>query len=1110
VNQELPILKFETEIVQAVRDHQVVVVAAETGAGKSTEVPAMLLSAKLEQGGMIGVTQPRRVAAMSLAQYVAEQNGCELGGTIGFQISGERALSRQTKIKYMTEGILLREMHGDPDLHGNGRHPGYGVIVVDEAHERGVNQDLIMALLKKILRRRQDLKAVIMSATIDVRRFADYFGCSSDAVIEVPGRVYDVEVRYASETPFGAKAVNVACAEKIGEILAGHEDGDVLVFMPDEKSIKQVCELVEQECSQTTAVLPLYGNQPPEEQRDALKPRSERRVIVATNIAETSLTVDGVVHVVDSGLIKAMRYVNATMSALEITEHSKAGCDQRKGRAGRTRSGICHRLFTRRDFEERDGFTKPEILRMSLDQVLLHLRVLGYSMDEIVKLEFMDPPSEERWREAEALLKLLGALDADSEVTEDGYLMERLAAAPMIARMLLSARDHGCTQEMVVIAAGFVSRPVFVRPRDKEMEARVSHYLFQNSKSDALTLIKVWKAWCKACETENNPYQWARDNYLSSRALREIERNRDQMLATLKSEGIEIISSSDETEILKAVASGLIVNLCVKTGQYDYTWQGRSDVFVHPGSGLFSVQPNVMVCTEVVSTTKVFARQCTAIEQDWLSELIPEHALEKTWNIQRPYGETPYMVVRLSWQGTLLSEERVEEFPATALPALVAQLVDDIKNSNRWSSAIHPQANANKRVYDDAKLAVMESTRVSSWEMSLLRFNDLDSKLTAILEERIKSARSLREILEADLSFRIEDLFPEDLAQELVAKLNVDREEREARQAAYAEQERLRREEEDQRRREMEAAMQPIREKASSLLERVSGLAVTDLQWRLQSIRDSGVRYWFSGQAERLENELSSIESEIARHEQEYRQEIGLSDLIWKTVLEQFPSCPLCGSEWKASGSMQLDCFSAHDYKRIIHLQEAENHGLIGSWQTNNGNRAASIVVGCSRVSLQMVVPRNYAWQQSKFKHVAYHPFAAILPVELAGERQTILKELADLRQAREELETTITKIKRLEHEASQGKVKRLTFKTVNGVAEASEAGRRYRSVYQEAYPQNGETWFCLVNLGMAEAGCTHVTPVFKAGSVSDPTDLEELRTLIREVYPGIPEELLH
>lgn len=519
-----PIEDYEEEIVDTVRKNQVVVIAAETGAGKSTKVPLMLYAAGIDDDKMIAVTQPRRVAAMTLATWVAQSDGSELGDLIGYHIKGESRVSKETMIKYMTEGILLAELHSDPELRR------YNVIVVDEAHERGVNQDLLLALLKKVMQQRHDLKLVIMSATIDEDRFSKHF--DNCPVIKVPGRVFPVEVRYVPNESDLRRSVEV-CADRVIEILNGREQGDILVFMPDENTIKETCKKIEEKMPEGVMVFPLYGTQSPDEQREALADRPERRVIVATNIAETSLTIDGVVHVVDSGFIKQVRYVSATMSALEIAEHSKAGCDQRKGRAGRTQAGICHRMFTRADLDERDGFTKPEILRMSLDQVLLHLRCLNYSMDEILALEFMDAPGEKRWHEAEAILKMLGCIDENGDVSPVGQRIERLKVAPMLGRMLLESEKYGCVDEMATVVAGFISRPLFVRPKDKDKEADASHAKFKDRTSDALTTLAVFNAWNKngratsvsldTIEFVQTPTNyWARDNFLSYRALKEI------------------------------------------------------------------------------------------------------------------------------------------------------------------------------------------------------------------------------------------------------------------------------------------------------------------------------------------------------------------------------------------------------------------------------------------------------------------------------------------------------------------------------------------------------------------------------------------------------------
>lgn len=747
---ELPILAFGDLITKTVWSSPVTIIAAETGAGKSTRVPLMLLQMELGKRGLIGVTEPRRIAAQSLARYVAELHGSGLGETIGYQIRNDKRMSSVTQVKFMTEGILLRELHSDPELRR------YEVVIVDEAHERGVNQDLILALLKRVRRRRPSLKVVIMSATIDEERFSKYF--DGAPIVKVPGRVFPVEVHYAGETPESTKQMVEVCVAKVAEIAGSGEAGDILVFLPDEVMIREVCgELKQEKALETVLILPLYGNQPPEEQQQVFSPLPIRRIIVATNIAETSITVPGVVHVVDSGLIKAVKYVSASMSALQVIEHSRAGCDQRKGRAGRTQPGICHRLFTRESYDERPAYTDPEIRRMALDQILLHLRSLGHSMEDVIGLEFPDPPGDARWQEADARLKLLGALGADGNVTEEGRRMERLPVAPMLARMLLAAERYGCVEPMARIVAGLAARPVFVRPHGMGEQANEKHRAFKQSWGDAMTLLRVWRTWEEQSKENGARSAWAREHFCSSRALREIERNSEQLLAILKEAGVEATRTDDPNTICKAVAAGLIVNLCVKCGRYNYAWQGRSDIFVFPGSALFGFGPQMMVCSAVVETTKAFARDCTAIEAEWLEELVPVHAREKVWRFEITYEGKPRVVEQEAWQGTVIAEREAEEFPAEAEPALVERLAEEIEGRVvDLFTPFHSQSSGNKASW--RRILQSQGVTMLPWSREWMGVEErLGGQLRSFLAERVRGVRTLEEVRRRDIRLRLED-----------------------------------------------------------------------------------------------------------------------------------------------------------------------------------------------------------------------------------------------------------------------------------------------------------------------------------------------------------------
>lgn len=615
MDASLPIMAHRDEILDAVRRHRVVIIAGETGSGKTTVVPRFLLEDGLCDAGMIGVTEPRRIAAVSVATYVASGMGVALGELVGYQIRHEnKSDPLVTKIKYMTEGVLLREMLADPLLRK------YDVVILDEVHERNINQDLLMALMKDLLPRRSELRLVVMSATIDEGRFAEYFDAP---IVRIKGRTFPVTIEHAAEN---SDDHVVAAVEKAVELL-GRTEGDILVFMPDYESIRQTMELLRETPAMIaggTDVLPLYGNQSPDEQL-AVFTRSRRSVIVATNVAETSVTLDGVTAVVDTGLIKEMRYFPSTsMSALKVVRHSQAGCAQRAGRAGRTAPGICARLYTEDDHADRRPFTVPEINRTSLDQVFLQMRAMGIEERAITSFDFLDPPSRSLWADARETLRLLGAIDDGGELTDDGELMAEIPLPPTVTRMIFSARRHGCVGAVTTVAASFSTRPVFVRPPGQEEDADALHRHFRDPRSDFLTLLNVVRRWKR--ETDRKAF--AERFFLHQRALEEIEAVEKQIADILKEHGIETSTGTSPEDIGRAIAAGLVANLLESDGGRTYKGRKHGGIFIFPGSSVYSRQtPKHVVAAEIVETTRKYARGVQEVPSRWLEELLgkPTH-----------------------------------------------------------------------------------------------------------------------------------------------------------------------------------------------------------------------------------------------------------------------------------------------------------------------------------------------------------------------------------------------------------------------------------------------------------------------------------------------------
>ena len=613
----LPIAEFRDLIVRTLRDHQVVVIAGETGCGKTTQVPQFLLEAGYADPalGVIGVTEPRRVAAMSVATWVAECRDVQVGTEVGYKIRHEKYVDPGvTKIEYMTEGILLREMLADPLL------SRYSVIVVDEVHERGINQDTILAHLRRIIPLRPTLKVIVMSATIAEEKFSEYFGWVP--IIKVPGRTFPVEIRYLSETP--SDPVDEALRQL--PRLVRETEGDLLVFVPDYASIRLLVHGLPLRLDPDIRILCLYGDQDPAEQRQVVFERdpNRRHVIIATNVAETSVTLDGIRTVVDTGLIKLKNYEPGTaISTLKPHPHSRAGLDQRAGRAGRTAPGLCLRMMSEKDYDKRRRFTKPEIQRMGLDDVMLHMLALGYDFDHITEFGWMSPPRMDLWIDARRHLELLGAVNRKCELTQNGHFMADIPLPPAMSKMIIEARKGDCVKPVLIIAASFSTRPIFVRPPGDEEDADDAHYRFMDPTSDFLTVLKVFKEWQKV--DPKNREQFCINNYLNHRALAEIDAVTIQLMRLLDEKCIPISTKESRERIGRAVTAGLVLNLLTlkSEGGKSYRAKRQGHVRIAPDSAIVACCnfPTYAVCAEILETRGTYARRVQAVPKQWLIDL---------------------------------------------------------------------------------------------------------------------------------------------------------------------------------------------------------------------------------------------------------------------------------------------------------------------------------------------------------------------------------------------------------------------------------------------------------------------------------------------------------
>ncbi len=610
VKENSPIYTFRNEIKESISQNPVTIIVGETGSWKSTLLPSFALEATGGRG-KVAVTQPRRIAARSIAKRIAELEGCEIGEKVGYQVRFDDQTGPDTQINVMTDGLLLRQAQTDPLL------SEYSVIMIDEAHERSENIDVTIGRIKQIQKEREGtdnpLTVIIASATMEQEKLSRYF---DDApIIEVPGRQFPIELHYEKEMP---EDVIKAAAERVHSLLDQDKEGDMLIFMPGkteiEKTIREINRLGEIDAD----VLPFFADMSAEEQDKVLAETGKRKIIVSTNIAETSLNLPKLRIVIDSGLIKEKGFDPIRgIDTLPVIEHAQSGCNQRGGRAGRFAPGECHRLYTKQSFERRPKFQTPEILRSNLNATSLRLSEAGTT--EIESFPFIDYPTRRTIDRARSTLQTLGALDEEGSLTEVGQTLSELPLEPHVAKMLLEADNNNCVEAVATVAAFIEGKNIFLRPKDHEIEADKRHDAFKVKGSDFMTLLNIWRLYEKNEHDEN----WAAQNYFNGDVLKEVTDIREQLFDILLKNNITISDSYDATDIGKSVTAGLMHNLLVKSKGTSYRLSGdgtRTSVAVHPSSALKYHEPNHMVAAEVVETTDVYARTCQTVEPDWLTD----------------------------------------------------------------------------------------------------------------------------------------------------------------------------------------------------------------------------------------------------------------------------------------------------------------------------------------------------------------------------------------------------------------------------------------------------------------------------------------------------------
>ncbi|MER7178804.1 ATP-dependent RNA helicase HrpA [Streptomyces hyaluromycini] len=644
--EQLPVSQKKDEIAEAIRDHQVVIVAGETGSGKTTQIPKICLELGRGVRGMIGHTQPRRIAARTVAERVAEELRTPLGEAVGWKVRfTDQVNPDATFVKLMTDGILLAEIQTDRELRA------YDTIIIDEAHERSLNIDFLLGYLAQLLPRRPDLKVVITSATIDPERFSRHFGDAP--IVEVSGRTYPVEVRYRplleEDTEDADRDQITAICDAVEE-LQGEGQGDILVFLSGEREIRDTADALEKRKYpraggadwQGTEVLPLYARLSHAEQHRVFQPHTGRRIVLATNVAETSLTVPGIKYVIDPGFARISRYSHRTkVQRLPIEAISQASANQRKGRCGRTSDGICIRLYDEDDFVSRPEFTDPEILRTNLASVILQMTAAG--LGDIEKFPFIDPPDHRNIRDGVQLLQELGAIDPAEKdprkrLTDTGRKLAQLPVDPRLARMVLEADKNGCVREVMVIAAALSIQDPRERPAEKQTQADQQHARFRDETSDFLAFLNLWK-YVREQQKERGSSSFRRmckQEFLNFLRIREWQDIYMQLRTVAKQMGIHLSEDDAPADrVHVSLLAGLLSHIGmkdVKDGAKNEYLGARSAKFaLFPGSALFKKTPRFVMSAELVETSRLWARVNAKIEPEWV-EPLAEHLLKRTYS----------------------------------------------------------------------------------------------------------------------------------------------------------------------------------------------------------------------------------------------------------------------------------------------------------------------------------------------------------------------------------------------------------------------------------------------------------------------------------------------
>lgn len=791
--EELPITAHREAIVDLIRNHPVVVLAGETGSGKTTQIPKMCLEAGLAEKGKIACTQPRRVAALSISRRIAEELGVVWGQEVGAKIRFTDKTRPDTLIKVMTDGMLLTEIQGDADLRQ------YSVIIVDEAHERSLNIDFLLGYLNLLLQRRKDLKVIITSATIDTEAFSKAFG--NAPILEVSGRLYPVETVYAPIDEVledtGDMTYVDAIVRTVEDIVSWNRPGDILVFLPGEKDIRETRDLLEKRGLTRLEVLPLFGRLTADEQDRIFKSGRLRKVILSTNIAETSITIPGIRFVIDSGLARVSRYSAATHTRrLPIEKVSQSSANQRKGRAGRLSEGVCVRLYSEQDFLGRPEYSTPEILRCNLADVIL--RMIAFKIGDIRTFPFIEPPGERAIRSGYELLVQLGALDAKIQgLTPLGRKLSHLPVDPTVGRMLLEANREGCVHEILVIAAGLSIQDPRERPMDAAKEADEMHRKFRHEESDFLTLLNIWNSYHDEMErlSQNQLRKFCKAHFLSYLRMREWRDIHAQLERTLKD--IRMFRENKEPaefeQIHRALLSGLLSGVAQLEETNHYRATRNRKVMVFPGSTLFKKLARGkggkqkkgadmsahskgggakwILAGEFMETTRLYARTVARIDPAWILR-VGEHVLNHKYTdpVYDEKGERVMARERILLYGLEVAAKRTAYLkinPREATEIFIREALVEGRLRTRL-----PFHEANQKLLEEVRDRQTRLRMSGTWA--------LDERLYRFYAQRIERVGSFGDLKafirdhhggKADFLFASEgDLLPgEDEAEELAA-----------------------------------------------------------------------------------------------------------------------------------------------------------------------------------------------------------------------------------------------------------------------------------------------------------------------------------------------------